>query len=69
MSAFESERVDVGAEGFGDPQPVDREQRDERVLGRGAEAGGDQQRADLVTVEPDRMRFVVKPRPPHVDCG
>ena len=32
----------------------------------GAEAGGDQQRADLVAVQPDRVGLVVQPWPAHV---
>jgi hypothetical protein len=37
-----AEGLDVGADRLGDPQAVQREERDEGVLGRGAEAGGDQ---------------------------
>jgi hypothetical protein len=40
-----------GAGGFEDPQTVQRQQRDQRVLGRVAQAGGDQQRAEFVAVE------------------
>jgi hypothetical protein len=36
------------------------------VLGRGAEAGGDQQRADLVAIQPDRVRLVIQSWPAHV---
>ena len=66
MPAFEAERFDVGAGGFGDPQPVQREQRDQRVLGRWAEPGGDEQGADLVAVQAGGMRFVVQPGTAHV---
>jgi hypothetical protein len=51
VTAFDTEGVDVSTEGLGDPQAVDREQRDQCVLARGAESGGDQQRADLVAVQ------------------
>ena len=61
VAAFEAEGLDVGADGFGDPQPVERQQRDQRVLGGRAEPGGDQQRADLVAVQADRVRLVVQP--------
>jgi len=37
------------------------------MLGRRPEPGGHQQRAELVTVQRDGMRFIVQPRPPHVD--
>jgi hypothetical protein len=47
MAAFEAERFDVGAQRFGHPQPVDRQQRHQRVLGRPAEAGGHQPAAWL----------------------
>ena len=32
MAAFDAEGLDVRSEGFGDPQPVDGQQRHERVL-------------------------------------
>ena len=51
--------VDVGYERFGDPYPIDFQQRDQRVLGGGAQPLCDQQRADVVAVPPDRMRFVI----------
>ena len=66
MAAFETEIVDVRAERFGDPQPVDRQQADQRVLGGGAEPGRDQQRTDLVTVQPDHVRLVIQPGSAHV---
>jgi len=49
--AFCAECLDVGAGGLGDLQPVQREQRDQGVLGRGAEPSGNQQRADFVAVQ------------------
>jgi hypothetical protein len=53
MPALETEIVDVGAERFRDAEPVDDQQADQRVLGGGAQPGRDQQRAELVTVQPD----------------
>jgi hypothetical protein len=47
-------------------QPVDRKKRDQPVLARGAEPGGDQQGSDLVAVQPDRVRLVVQRRSVHV---
>jgi hypothetical protein len=55
VPALDTQRLDVGAGGFGHAQPVERQQRDQRVLGRRAEPGGDQQRAELVTVQPGRV--------------
>ena len=52
VAAFGAERLDVGSGGFGDPQSVEGEQRDEGVLGRVAEAGGDQYGADLLRSRP-----------------
>ena len=69
MSAFQTELVDVGAERFGDPQPVDGQQPDQRVLRGGAESGSDQQRSDLVAIQPDRVRLVIQPWPAHVRRG
>jgi hypothetical protein len=34
VAAFQIEVLDVGAGGLGDPQPVQREQRDRRMLCR-----------------------------------
>jgi hypothetical protein len=61
--------VDVGAECFGDPQSVDREQGNQRVLVRCTEAGGHQQRADLVTVQADGVGFVVQSESSNVHGG
>ena len=55
--------LDVGAGGFRYSQPVQREQGDQRVLGRRPEPGGDQQGAELVAVQRGGMRLVVHPRP------
>jgi hypothetical protein len=48
------------------PQPVQGEQRDQRVPGRRAEASRCQQRAEFVAVQGNRMGLVVHPRPPDV---
>jgi hypothetical protein len=60
MATLEAERLDVGAQRLGDPQPVDRQQQYQRVPGRSAEAGGHQQGADLVAVQADRVGLVVE---------
>ena len=59
VPALQAQVLDVGAGGFGDAQPVQREQRDQRMLERWAEPGGDQQRAELVAVQCDRMGLVL----------
>ena len=51
MPALEPERFDVGAGGFGDPQSIQGEQADQRVVAGAREAGRDQHRADLVAVQ------------------
>jgi hypothetical protein len=66
VPAFQAQVLDVGAGWFGDPQPVQREQGDERMLGGRAEPGGDQQGAELVAVQCDGVRLVVDSRPPDV---
>ena len=42
MPALNTKRVDFCPERFGDPQPIDCQQRDQRMLGGGAETGRDQ---------------------------
>jgi hypothetical protein len=50
VPAFQAQVLDVRAGGLRDPQPVQREQRDQRVLCRRPETGGDEQCAELVAV-------------------
>jgi hypothetical protein len=69
VAAFQIEVLDVGAGGLGDPQPVQREQRDQRMLCRRPEPGGCQQRAELVAVERGGVRLVVHPRTTDVRGG
>jgi hypothetical protein len=66
VPAFQAQLVDVGAGGLGDPQPVQREQGDQRMVERRTEPGGYQQGAQFVAVQRDGMRFIVDPRPPDV---
>src|SRR5260370_14476379 len=61
--------LDVGAGGLRDPQPVQREQGDQCMLGRWAEPGGYQERAELVAVQGDGIGFVVHPRTADVSGG
>ena len=62
------EGLDVGPDRFGDPQPVERQHRDQRMLGCGAEPSGDEEGADLVAVQADGVGFVVDPGAPDMDC-
>ena len=62
VPALQAQVLDVGAGRFGDAQAVQREQRDQRMLERWAEPGGDQERAELVAVQGDGMRLVLQPR-------
>ena len=66
MPAFHAERLDVGAEGLRDTQAVDGQQRDEGVLPRRGQAGGHEERADLVAVKAAGVGLVVEARPAHV---
>ncbi len=52
VPALDAQGLDAGAGGFGDTQPVERQQGDQRMLGGYAEPSGDQQRAELVAVQP-----------------
>ena len=69
VPAFQAEVLDVGADGFGDPQPVQGEQGDQRVLGWRAEPGGDQQGAELVAVQAHGVGLVVHPGAADVRGG
>jgi hypothetical protein len=42
VTTLETELVDIGAEGFRDPRPIDRQQRDQRVLLHGTQSGRDE---------------------------
>jgi hypothetical protein len=52
VPAFDAQGLDVGTGGLGDTQPVEGQQRDQHMLGGLTEAGGDQQRAELVAMGP-----------------
>jgi len=51
VPALESEFVDVGAERFGEAQPVDRQERNQGVLVGGAESRRDEQCPDFVAIQ------------------
>jgi len=62
VPALDAQGPDVGADSFGHAQPVEGQQRDERVLGGRPEPGSDQQRAELVAVQPGGVRVIVQAR-------
>jgi hypothetical protein len=62
VSALQAQVLDVGAGGLGDPQPVQREQGDQSMLGRRTETGGDEQGAELVAIQGDGVRLVIDAR-------
>jgi hypothetical protein len=51
VSTLEAEGVDVGAERLGDPQPVERQHRDEGVVAGTGEPRGHEDGAELVAVK------------------
>ena len=55
MAALDAQGFDVGTDGFGDSQPVERQQRDQRMLVRLPKADRHQQRAELVTIQAYRL--------------
>jgi hypothetical protein len=59
VSAVDVEVVDVGAEGFGDAQPVQREQASECVVAAAAESGLDEERAEFVAIQAEGRGLVV----------
>jgi len=59
--ALQPEVLDAGAGRLADPQPVQRQQGDQGVLGGWPEPGGGQDRAELVAVQRGGVRLVVQP--------
>jgi len=51
VSPFQSEGIDVGADRFGHAQPIQRQQRHQRMVAWRRQSGGDQDRAEFVAVE------------------
>jgi hypothetical protein len=60
VPALDAQGLDAGAGGFGDAQPVERQQGDQRMPGGYAEPSGDQQRAELVAVQPVGKGLIVQ---------
>jgi hypothetical protein len=53
MPTIDAEIGDVGTECFGDPQTIQRQQRDQRVIPRCVETGLDEHGAEFVAVQPE----------------
>jgi hypothetical protein len=62
VPALQAQLLDVRAGGLRDPQPVQREQRDQRMLARRTKPGGDQQGAELIVIQGDGVRLVIDSR-------
>jgi hypothetical protein len=60
VASFDGEAFDVGAERFGDPQPVQGQQRDQGVFAATGQHGGDQEGADLVAVQTNGPGLLVE---------
>lgn len=80
MPALQAQVLDIGTGCFGDAQPVQREQRDQRMLERWAEPGGDQEPGEgtpfgvgeggrIVTSAVDRAAVVISHLPAGLEPG
>ena len=67
--SLEAQRVDVRTDRFGDPTTIQREERDQRVITRGRETSGDEQRTEFVAVKTRRVRFLVEARTANMRRG
>jgi hypothetical protein len=67
VPSLQAERFDVRPDGCGYPQPVERQQRHQGVLGRGAQASREEQGSDFVAVQADGVRLVVDAGTADVD--
>jgi hypothetical protein len=67
MSPFEAECLDIGTGRLRDSQSVEREQREDGVIGGRSKAGSHKESSDLVAVEPGGVRLVVEARPADMD--
>src|SRR5919106_2092690 len=60
MAPLQAQVLDVGADGFGDWQPVEGQQADQRVIPRAGQPGGDQHGAYLVAVQASGVGLIVQ---------
>ena len=67
MTSLQTERIDVSTQRFGDTQAVQREQRHQRMFPCRRQAGGDEERADLVAIQASRIRLIVEAGTAHMD--
>jgi len=61
VPALDAQGLDVGTGSFGHAQPVERQQGDQRMLGGLTEPGGNEQRTQLVAVQPGGYRLIIQP--------
>ena len=54
VAAFQAQLLDVSAGRLRHPQPVQRQQGEQRTIGRRPQPGGDQERAELIAVQGSR---------------
>ena len=69
MAALERQTLDVGADGLGDPQAVQAQQRHEGVVPGSGQARGHQERTHLVAVQSHGVGLVVQTGLADVDRG
>jgi hypothetical protein len=69
MSALQAQRVDISAEGLGDTQPIQRQQRHQRVVWCRGQTRGDEQRPEFVAIQASRVRLVIEPGATHMNRG
>ncbi len=60
VPALDAQALNAGAGRLGNPQPVQSEQGDQRMLGRRAEPRSHQDRTEFIAVQPGRVRLVVQ---------
>lgn len=60
VPTLDTQGLDIGPGGFGDPQSVQGQKRGERVLGGRPEPSGDQQGAKLVSVQRGGVGLVIQ---------
>ena len=60
MAVFQTERLDVGTDRLRHAEPVQRQQRHQRMIPRRRKPGGDEDRTQLVTVQVGDVGLVIK---------
>ena len=67
MASLGRQIADIGVERFGDPQAVQRQQRDEGTVSEITQTGLDQQRTEFVAIQAQGSRLVVDLGPANVE--